>query len=463
MSTPPHHDGRWAGAAIAAATVTAAAAVSLLVPSAPAYDPWAWLVWGREVAALELDTVDGPAWKPLPVAVTALLSVAGAAAPGLWLVVARAGAIAAVLLAARLAWRLAGGSRVAAAAAGAGVALSAGWAWHGAVGNSEGLFLALVLGAALAATDDRHGRALALGVLAALIRPEAWPFLGAYGLWLWVRRPALRGWAVAGAIALAVLWFVPEWLGSGDALRSSARARVPNPGAPATAARPLLASLERAAAIPLPPLLAAALVPLAAAGARGARIRWRAPVAPAAAVPAAAGLAWIALVALMAEVGYSGEPRYHVPGAALIAVSGGVGLARLARARAGTALAVTAVAVFAAARVDGMASELRRAADEAALFGSLDEAVGRAGGRAAVLACGRPVTGPLRGPALAWALHVPKRRVAFEAAAGGVVFRSRIRTTASVQPPVPDGMPVIARSARWEVRAPCAADRVRHP
>jgi hypothetical protein len=437
------------------------AALSLLAPSQPGYDAWAWLVWGREVAALQLDTVAGPAWKPLPVAVTSLLSPAGDAAPALWLVVARAGSIAAVLLAARLASRLAGGSRVAAVAAGAGVALSAGWGWHGAVGNAEGLFLALVLAAALGARDDRHGLALALGGLAALLRPEAWPFLGAYGLWLWLRRPALRPWALAGATMLPVLWLVPEWLGSGDLMRSSERARIPNPGAPATAARPLLDSLERAAAIPLLPLLAAALVPVLPA-VRPRRRRWRRPV-PAAAVPALAGLAWVALVAAMAEAGYSGEPRYHLPGAGLIAVSGGVGLARIVGGRPAVAVAAgLAVLAFATLRVEAIAGELRRAADAAALFGSLDEAVQRGGGRATVLACGRPVVGRYRGPALAWALRVPKRRIAFDAASGRTVFRSRIRSGAALQPAVPAAMPVVARSARWEVRSPCG-QRVRHP
>ncbi len=425
----------------------ALAALSLLAPSQPSYDPWAWLIWGREVAALDLDTVDGPAWKPLPVAVTALLSLAGGAAPALWLVVARAGAIAAVLLAGRLAWRLAGRSWVAAVAAGAGVALSAGWVWHGAVGNSEGLFLALVLAAALQALDDRHGRALALGVLAALLRPEAWPFLGAYGVWLWLRRPALRAWAAAGAALLAVAWFVPEWLASGDPLRSSERARIPNPGAPATAARPLLASLERAAAIPLAPLVAAALVPLAPVARR--RL-------PPAAWPAAAGIAWVALVAVMAEAGYSGEPRYALPGAALIAVSGGVGLAALAGGRRAAAAAVfLLVVVVAVLRLDGVRTELRTAGNEAALYGALDDAVRDAGGRAALLACGRPVVGRLRGPALAYALGVHKRRVAFDPALGGPVFRSRIRAGASVQPEVPVSLPVLGRSARWEVRGAC--------
>jgi hypothetical protein len=52
----------------------------------------------------------------------------------------------------------------------------------------------------------------------------------------------------------------------------------------------------------------------------------------AALAPAAAGAAWIGIVALMAEVGFSGEPRYAVPGAALIAIGGAVGLVLAARA-----------------------------------------------------------------------------------------------------------------------------------
>ncbi len=82
------------------------AALSLLAPFAPLYDPWAWLVWGREVAGLDLDTGAGPSWKPLAVMITTPLALAGDAAPTLWLLVARAGWLAAVALAYRLAWRL---------------------------------------------------------------------------------------------------------------------------------------------------------------------------------------------------------------------------------------------------------------------------------------------------------------------------------------------------------------------
>jgi hypothetical protein len=55
----------------------ALAGASLVLPSEPSYDPWAWLVWGREIAQLDLDTTGGPSWKPLPVAFTLLFAPLG--------------------------------------------------------------------------------------------------------------------------------------------------------------------------------------------------------------------------------------------------------------------------------------------------------------------------------------------------------------------------------------------------
>lgn len=429
-------------------------ALSLLIPSQPGYDGWAWLIWGREAMALELDTVAGPAWKPLAVAVTAPLSLFGDAAPELWLVVARAGALAAVLIAARLARRLSGGSPAAALAAGAGVALSEGWTWHAAVGNSEGLFLALALAALDRGLEGRHRAALLLALAAALLRPEAWPFLGLYGVWLWRRDPSLRGWAAAATLVVPFAWLLPELLGSGDLLRSSERARTPNPGAPATAARPALASLEGAIAIPLAPLLGAALVPLAGA-VRELLKGLRRPSAGA--LPAVLGFAWVVLVAAMAEAGYSGEARYAWPGAAAITVSGGVGVARLIGGgpRIVGISVVVAVACFAAVRLEGAAQEMGRAVGEARLYTSLEHAVAEAGGRGAVLECGSPVVGPYRGTALAWALRVPKRVVGFHPGADSVTFRSRLRAGASVQPAPPPAGVVLARTSRWEVVSVC--------
>ena len=90
----------------------ALAALSLLLPSVPTYDPWAWIIWGREVAHLDLITKTGPSWKPLPVIFTTPFSLAGDdGAPLLWLTVARAGGILAFAMAYRLASRLAGPGR----------------------------------------------------------------------------------------------------------------------------------------------------------------------------------------------------------------------------------------------------------------------------------------------------------------------------------------------------------------
>ena len=88
----------------AVAACLALAATSLLVAGEPVYDAWAWLVWGRELAHLGLDASSGPSWKPLPVALTAPLSLAGDGAPALWLVLVRAAWLGALLLAAQIAF-----------------------------------------------------------------------------------------------------------------------------------------------------------------------------------------------------------------------------------------------------------------------------------------------------------------------------------------------------------------------
>jgi hypothetical protein len=155
---------------LGALLLTGAGLSALALPVAPGYDAWAWLTWGREAGRLELSTVDGPAWKPLPVAVTALLASAGDAAPALWVLLVRASAIAAVVLAFVLARRLAGvAAGVVAAAA---LALTGGFVRHAAVGDAEPLLIALALGAVVLALEGRHRPAVALGVLCALLRPR---------------------------------------------------------------------------------------------------------------------------------------------------------------------------------------------------------------------------------------------------------------------------------------------------
>jgi uncharacterized membrane protein YidH (DUF202 family) len=475
-----------------------------VVAPAPAYDAWSWLLWGREVAGGQLHTAEGPAFKPLPVAVSALLSPFGGAAPLLWVVVARAGALLALVLAFRLGRELAaqavvagrgeesGGGldrrpRAAPLAAGllaaAGVALCGAFLGYAAEGVVTGWLLALGLAGAEAWRAGRPRVALACAVGCCLLHVEAWPFAAAFGLLAWVRRPQDRPLLVAAAVAVPALWIVPEWIGSGDPFRSGARARIPNPGQPALADVPALASSSESARLLLWPLW----IGVAALAAVAWR-RWRTVGAKAvggiagALALVAAGFAWIALVAAMAQLGgFSGEPRYATPGAALIAIGGAVGLAvaadallrwaRMPRRRAaGAALVVRAVVVATAvalvlagvARLDRLSGVPAGRAHQWRLANDLRDAVRVAGGRDAVLRCGVPYVGPLRGPLLAYRLDVAKARVEPDEppTRPGVVFRSARRAGGRVTPASTPVLEHVATAGTWEVARAC---RVRKP
>src|SRR5436190_2100995 len=176
--------GKPSAAGLAAFVCLALAGVSLVLPSSPTYDPYQWLIWGRDLAHLDLVTRgSGTSWKPLPTLVAALLVPFGHAQAAGWMVIARAGALFAVFMAFRLAARLAGPRFAwpAGIAAAATLALTHEFYRRNAVGNAEGLTTALALLAVDRHLDGRRGQAFALGVAAALIRPEAWLFVLVYG------------------------------------------------------------------------------------------------------------------------------------------------------------------------------------------------------------------------------------------------------------------------------------------
>src|SRR2546423_8933224 len=90
-------DGKWAPsrAVLVPTACVGLAAVSLLLPWDLSFDPWGWVMWGREITSSDIpfNTALYPAWKPLAVMVTTGFSLFGNAAPDLWLVGARTGAI----------------------------------------------------------------------------------------------------------------------------------------------------------------------------------------------------------------------------------------------------------------------------------------------------------------------------------------------------------------------------------
>jgi hypothetical protein len=437
-----------------AVVCAALAAVSLLLPWALAFDPWSWLVWGREVTRLELDTAGGPSWKPLPVVVTTVLAVAGGAAPALWLVVARAGGLLALAGAGALAWRLAGGRTgpLAAAGAVAAMALSDWWLFNSALGNSEGLLAAAVLWAVVAALAGRHRAGLALALAAALLRPEAWPFLGLYALWLWRSGREPLAVAALALVPVPLLWFGPDAIGAGGALGASSAARgTASPQSAVNAGFPALQVLADFAELLTPPVLA-----LAAAGALlGGRIERGL---------AAGALAWVAIVAVMTQAGYAGNPRYNVAPAAVCCVLAGVGVALVARrARApaaGWALATALAAGVLAFTAGDLSDQLGELGDRADRRVQLDEVVARAGGAEPVRACAPAFTVQPMKAMLAWWIDASMAHLADPPRVPGAVFSA---------PPGYDGGPAlpvppraarpVARAGEWTLAAACAGGR----
>ena len=276
-AAPPEPKGPARPVALLALACVALAALSLLGPSTPTYDPWAWIIWGREVMHLDLVTTDGPSWKPLPILFT------GAVLAGR----RRAGARA---VDPRRARRRAAGDRdgvPARRAAGRPRGRRDRRRWRSTLadefvrnfarGNSEGLLVAFCLLALERHLDGRRRDAFLLGFLAGLLRPEVWPLWALYGLWYvaveWRGRPPWRTIALVGGSGLftLVVWFVPEYLGSGSLLRAAERALQPNPDSAAFAASPFLEVFRRSASVLSVPVYAARLVGVALARAAPAR------------------------------------------------------------------------------------------------------------------------------------------------------------------------------------------------
>ena len=436
----------------------ALAVLSLLGPSEPTYDPWAWIIWSREVVDGSLQTTAGPSWKPLPVLLTAPFALLGDdVAPSAWLVIARAGGLLALVLAYRLGARLAG--RAAGLLSAAFLLLADEFVRNFARGNSEGLLLALVLFGIERHLDGRRAQAFVLGFGAALLRPEVWPFLGLYGLWLAWREPGRRLLVAACFAALVVLWLGPEWWGSGNPFRASDRARQPNPDSSAFAEFPFLDVFRRSWYVLMPPALVGAAIGLAVAWRRRDPLR----------LAFGAGAAVLMLmVAVMTEAGYAGNLRYVALPAALLCALAGAGwtdLAGAARARFGprgavlaTALAVAGAGLFVLDDARDFGEDMRLVRDEAVLYGELDRAIAAAGGAAKVRACGAVFTGRFDTMPLAWRLRMPMREVEIFPFGPGTAFATRrfslTRASRSALGRDPR-YPAVAGTERWIVRARC--------
>jgi hypothetical protein len=458
---PPEPAGKARPIGLLALACIAVAAVSLVGPSTPTYDPWAWIIWGREVVHLDLVTTDGPSWKPLPILFTAPFSLIGdGPAPELWVLVARAGGVLAIAMAYRLGNRLAG--PVAGVIAGLALLLADQFIFNFGRGNSEGLLVALCLLAVERHLDGRRRDAFLLGFLAGLLRPEVWPLWALYGLWYvaveWRGRPPWRTLALVAGTGLLtlVVWFVPEYLGSGSLLRAAERARQPNPDSAAFAASPFLEVFRRSASVLSVPVYVGAVI-----GVVLAVRRRREPFAGVVATLAVFSTALMIAVALMTEAGFAGNLRYVALPAAMVCILAGVGWvglfgmlrrrAPVAAVAAGVVVALLAAAPFVRTQVDSLRERLERIDYESQVYGAnLVEVIDKAGGEDAIKACGPVFTGAFQTQALVWYLHLHETEVSVFPFPPGTMIAPY--WTANASDP---RFPTVTKTKRWMVGSTC--------
>jgi hypothetical protein len=73
--------------------------------------------------------------------------------------------------------------------------------------QSDPMLVTLTLAAIDMHLLGRYRWTLLFGVLAALGRPEVWPFLGLWGIWAWLRVPSIRWLLYLGVLVIAFMWF----------------------------------------------------------------------------------------------------------------------------------------------------------------------------------------------------------------------------------------------------------------
>ena len=355
----------WWGLSLLLAVLSA-----IVWPTVPSYDPFSWVVWGREVTDPHISFYigSGPSWKPLPFAFTTVYGIFGGIAPTLWVITARTGGIAGLIAAVRLGdllCRRAGLPRWAGILAGLvaliGIVLSnptSLWTYYFFRGTSETLLIGVWLWAIDRLIARHHWQAFMLIAAEGLMRPEAWPFLLVYGAWLFWKLPSMRVWVVLGWIAQPIGWFVPPWISTGQPFLAASHASEYNGHLGADVLKTVLTRGESLQ--PLPSLVFGVIAVLVALWVGRERLprhvrqvsAWfsdEVSEVPLVLGLAVATIAWWVIVVAMTEDGYPGLQRFYLPAAAMTCVLSGYGLVRLAalagelvaglsgRARAGAA------------------------------------------------------------------------------------------------------------------------------
>jgi hypothetical protein len=402
----------------------------------PGFDPYGWLVWGHQALAGALNTNAAPSWKPLPFLFTVPFALFGRYELWLWMITCVAVSLGGSIAAGRIAYRVTlwpvsepdRARRYAAIAAGifAGLALLGiqDW-WHYMLSSqSDTMIAALCLGAIDCHLSGRPRWAFALGALAALGRPEVWPFLAIYSIWAWRAIPSMRWVLGVGIAAVLLLWFaIPAitsrspFVAASNAFGSGRRLKSDR----------VFGTVERFLDLYATPLEIAALLSLVVAALKRDLVTL---------VLGAGALAWVVIEIAFSLHGWPGLGRYMFPAAAVMVVVASVLVGRvladlpawlaarlpaLRTPAAGLATAIVLVAVLVGTLVPAAVSRARTEHRDLKVqrlrtknINRLSGTVDRLGGPARLNACGEPLTRLEYQTILAWTLKINVVKIGFK-------------------------------------------------
>jgi hypothetical protein len=372
----------------------------------PGYDPYGWLVWGKLTVHWGLDTNGAPSWKPLPFLFTVPYAVVGHYALWLWMITSVAISLSGVIFAWRIAFWLTDAApqrRYAAYVAGLFAALSLlgirDYTHFILSAQSDTMIVSLCLAAIDCHLCGRRRWAFWLWLLAALGRPEVWPFLGFYTLWAWRAIPSMRRMMVGGLLLIPLFWFgIPALTAKNAFIAGSNALHSPRE----LHNNKFFGTLDRFLDLHEMPIQLAALLAVGLAALRRKRMIL---------VLAAGTVIWVLVEAAFALHGWPAVPRYLFEPVAVMSVLAGVAVGRVILdlppllARAGPRLSpqvvgwatAVVVLVFAATMVPAARSRLRiehrdltHERARAIEINRLSTVVNRLGGASRILACGQP-------------------------------------------------------------------------
>jgi hypothetical protein len=365
----------------------------------PAYDAYGWMVWGHQTLHWNLDTNGAPSWKPLPFLFTLPYALVMSAQTWLWSVTAVIGTFAGTLFGGRIAYRLTGPAPgrpyapiIAAAFAGLGVLGIAGY-WHQVlIAVADPMIVALCLAAIDFHLSKRYRVAFAMVLLAALGRPEAWPFAFGYAVWAWWKVPGMRVMAILGVVSIPLLWFGVSALTAKSFLRAGDLAlNSPN----VIHGNKIIGVPRRVLGLYEPPMQIAAGLAIAFAAVIRDKV-WL--------TLAGLAFAWVAIEIAFALHGWSAVTRYLFEAEAVFVVLAGAGLGRVLAAGppssvaarlAGVAIAAILIGSLipaAVTRARGAHSEVVLRQHDGVRIKRLEAVIDQLGGPSRIRACGQPVT-----------------------------------------------------------------------